>query len=271
MMATEFPDISTVDVSNGADMIGFGRLIVSRLHENGRIVFTNAPSRRQKKIIDITKLWLSEVEKQVDKLGVQYRTLLLDIYDFLYRYVYHDAPDASFLNRHRSIVVDAFLNGNKEIDAAETVMMISIALQRSKTFSFINRAINLHDSLLRMWVNDFTKSGSFFDMSLNDAVRRALVLIREDLKSLVADQKIFKQAVVNRISLIFNNFIEKDSKTLEAMLTYLSMAKGSYISIEKADSFSREILQLLCIMPEVNKFDRMAYACDIERNIKIKN
>lgn len=50
-MAEKFPDISEIDITNGEDVKGFGRLLISILHENGRIVINAMPSVRRLKIL----------------------------------------------------------------------------------------------------------------------------------------------------------------------------------------------------------------------------
>lgn len=268
-MTEKFPDISEVDVTNGEDVKGFGKLIISLLHEKGRIVIGGTPSARQKKLIAIAELWLDMVKKNVARLGVEHRTLLMDRYDILYRYVYHSMPDMAFVNSQRYSVVDGIVGGNKDIDLAETLWMITFALQHSKSFDFLGRAKKLHDSTLNAWVKEFESTSNFFDMSKDKAVRRALTLIREDVKPHIENTEVFKQAVAARISLLFNDFLSKDLKTLESMLIYLAFAQGKYVDKEIAKSQTKEILSLLSVMPQLNRFDRLAYANDLKRETYI--
>lgn len=48
-----FTDISEVDVTDGNDLNGFGRSLISHLHENGQIQMYGTSSARQKKLIEI--------------------------------------------------------------------------------------------------------------------------------------------------------------------------------------------------------------------------
>lgn len=81
-MTEKFPDISEVDVINGEDVKGFGRLIISLLNEKGRIVIGGTPSVRQRELISIAESWLNIVKNNVTRIGVKHRILLMDRYDF---------------------------------------------------------------------------------------------------------------------------------------------------------------------------------------------
>lgn len=92
--------------------------------------------------------------------------------------------------------------------------MISGSLQRSKTFDFHSKAKNLYDSTMKAWVDEFRSSSNFLGLSLREAVDRAMTFLKADLKPFAPDPALFTSVVANRISLIFRNFIEKDSATV---------------------------------------------------------
>lgn len=142
--------------------------------------------------------------------------------------------------------------------------MISGSLQRSKTFDFHNKAKNLYDSTMKAWVDEFRSSSNFLGLSLREAVDRAMTFLKADLKPFAPDPALFTSVVANRISLIFRNFIEKDSATLESMLMYLWFADGLYVKPEEAKYQKIEILKVLSIMPDLNRYSRMAYANDLK-------
>lgn len=53
------------------------------------------------------------------------------------------------------------------------------------------------------------------------------------------------------------------------MLIYLAFAQGKYVDKEIAKSQTKEILSLLSVMPQLNRFDRLAYANDLKRETYI--
>ncbi len=263
-MTEKSPNISEVDVTNGNDLNGFGRLLIWLLHENGRIQMYGTPSARQKKLIPIIEQWLVMVRNNVGMLGAEHRTILMDRYDMLYRYVCSSTPDLSFINQQRYSVVDAIINGDKRIDIAQAIWMITFALRQSEKFDFLDRAKNLHDTVLKSWVDDFTASDNFFDIPSDEAVKRALTFLREDIVPFTDCSDTIRKAAAARISLLFNDLNNKDSKTLESMLVYLTFAEGEYIEADIAKAQIADILGLLSVMPQVNRFDRLAYANDLK-------
>lgn len=79
----------------------------------------------------------------------------------------------------------------------------------------------------------------------------------------------FKQAVAARISLLFSDFVSKSSKTLESKLIYLVFTQGKYVDKDIAKTQIKKILRLLSVIPQLNKFDRMAYANELKRETYI--
>lgn len=49
------------------------------------------------------------------------------------------------------------------------------------------------------------------------------------------------------------------------MLVYLIFAQGKYVETKIAKAQTIEILGILSAMPQVNRFDRLAYANDLNR------
>lgn len=266
-MAEKFPDISKIDVTSGDDVTGFGRLIISLLHENGRIVVNGKPSARQRKLMAITESWLDIVWENVGLLGAEYRAILMDRYDILYRYVYRSIPDMAFIDSQRYSVIESLIKGNKKINIEETLWMIASLERESRRTGDLTKAKKLYDSILKSWVDDFVATGNFLDMPQNEAVGRALAILREDISRFTDTPKTVKKLAADRISLLFNNFKTKDSKTLESMIQYLAFADGLYVDSELARNQIIEILRLLSIMPQVNRFDRQAYANDLKREL----
>lgn len=254
------PGISEVDPADGADMNGFGRLLVSLLHEDGVIRIGAAPSPRQERLMSVARSWLALVRGNVGRIGAEHRTMLMDRYDLLYRCVNLSMPDMTFIDGQRLSVVEAVAAGNKEIDLAETVWMVSSVMQRSGTSGFRDKAKPLRDSVLKAWVSEFESTGNFLGISQSEAVRRALTLVREDITPFIGAPEAFRQAVAARISLLFQDFPSKDTKTLESMLVYLTFARGRYLSEDQADVQRKDILRLLHLRPDLNRFDRLAYS-----------
>ncbi len=273
-MVKKIPDISEVDFKKGDEVCGFGQLLISSFHEKGRIVLDGQFSYHQAKLVSIAKEWLRRVEIHIDQVGVKHRASIIDQYNMLYRLVLRVAPDLNFVNRVKYSVVEAILKGNKDIDLAQAMWMISFTLRTSRTFDFNGTAQRLHDSILKKWYDDFAKTGNFLDMSQKEALQRGMTLIREDISHLTGNPRKVKEAVAARISLLFNNLLDKDADTLMTMMMYLRFAEGRYVDNGESDRLSLEILDLLSVMPQLNKFDRMAFACDykiLTEQILIKN
>lgn len=263
-MAEKFPDILKVDVTDGDDVKGFGRLLISLLHEDGKIQMFGTPSARQMKLMAIIEQWLVIVYENVEEIGVEHRAILMDRYDMLYRYACQSVPDMLFINRQKYSVVESLLKGNKKIDVAETLWMIDVALRQSKYFDSAGKAKKLYDTVLSSWVDDFLSTGNFLSVSQNEAVRRALTFMKEDIRPYTDNPETVKKAAANRISLLFDDLTSKDSKTLESMLIYLMFAEGQYVEMDLAKSLMTKILNLLSVMPQVNRFTRQAYANDLK-------
>lgn len=251
-------------MTDGDDVKGFGRLLISLLHEDGKILMFGTPSARQQKLIEIIEPWLEMVSENVDEIEVEHRAVLMDRYDMLYRYAYRSVPDLDFVNRQKYSVVESLIRGNKKIDVAETLWMINIVLHQSGNFDPLGKAKRLHDTVLKSWVDDFVSTGNFLSVSQNEAVRRALTFMKADLRPFADNPMAVRKAAADRISLLFNDLTSKDSKTLESMLVYLMFAQGQYVEDDMAKSLMVKILNMLSVMPQVNRFSRLAYANDLK-------
>lgn len=268
-MIGKLPDISEIDCSKGEEINAYGQLLISSLHENGRIVFGPRFTKRQTRILPRAKEWLRLVEQNIGRVSVTHRSEMTDRYNMLYRFVYRTEPDMNFLNRVRWSVVEALRKGTQNIDLAQAMWLISFALRTSPTFDPAGTAQRLYDSIMRNWVADFLLTGNFLDMPYAEAVQRATTLIREDLSRFVADQSSIKQAVASRISLLFGNLIQKDADTLKAMTLYLRISKGIHMEPGLTTTLTAKILDILSMMPRLSRFERMAYAS--EREIMTSN
>lgn len=269
-MLQTLSDINATDFENDDDLLGFGFFLTSLLRGNGFIIFSKPPTKQQEQIEYLAYHWLKAVENRIMSIKHSHRLPVLEIYDIFYRFVHRKAPNENLLNEHRLIVINAFINGDKSIKAHYVMPLISLMTRFPKAKGFHDEQKKYYENTLKEWYDEFTMTGNFLSGSVEDAITRASVLIRESLKRFTDDEIKVKNNITQRISLLFNYIPTYNTCTLKALLLFLYHTKCLFIADKIADKYIKTILERLVILPEVNRYERQAYMYDLN-NIESTN
>lgn len=115
----------------------------------------------------------------------------------------------SFINQQRFSVVESLIKGNKNIDVAQTPWPITFLQNRSNSFDFLGKAKNLYGIVLKDWVDEFATYANFFDMPQDEAVKRTLTFICEDIRPFTDSPQTIRKAASARIWQLFNDLNRK--------------------------------------------------------------
>lgn len=217
-------DIDKMDTTCFTETWGYGLLFFAEADRLGMFVNPVADTRQKAAIVNVSKLWLSKVQKSLPSMRPVMSMRLLTILDFLHRLVYHSPIPRELRYDCVLRAFDAMKRGDISVNRYELFGFISPAIKRKDDDRFLGEPLEWQKAEIDRWLNDFNDEETVRKMPPYDILMRAITLLRTDLERFgISDGNMVKNIIRRRYRHLLDDLTAEDARKDYGFRTYYAL------------------------------------------------